>query len=267
MGRSAATSAASSKPIAKITASIEHAVTDTPNTMPLYPTWPDILLRLLLTMLAGAIIGLNRGTRGEAAGLRTTILVALAACVAMIQANILLPIGGRTSDSFGVMDLMRLPLGILTGVGFIGAGAIFRRRDLVAGVTTAATLWVITVIGLCFGGGQLKLGIIATVLATFTLWALKWIDLRLPREQRGMLAIRDRPDGPGVFELPGIAARYGCRAYFHRQDREPGNGEPRVWFEIAWKRAEIAGPPLDLLERIEKQYVMASFEVTTDTRH
>jgi len=120
----------------------------------LYPSWQDIGLRLLLTLLAAAVIGLNREARGHAVGLRTTILVSLAACVAMIQANILLPLGGKTAASFGVMDLMRLPLGILTGVGFIGAGTILRRGDLVTGVTIAATLWVVTVIGLCFGGGQ-----------------------------------------------------------------------------------------------------------------
>jgi putative Mg2+ transporter-C (MgtC) family protein len=101
--------------------------------MPLYPTWGDIALRLVLTMIAAGIIGFNRGIRGEAAGLRTTMLVGLAASVAMIQANILLSVGGKTTDSFGVMDLMRLPLGILTGVGFIGGGAILRRGDLVIG--------------------------------------------------------------------------------------------------------------------------------------
>jgi len=67
------------------------------------------------------------------------MLVGLAASVAMIQANLLLPVAGKTSASFGVMDLMRLPLGILTGVGFIGAGAILKRGDLVTGMTTAAT--------------------------------------------------------------------------------------------------------------------------------
>jgi len=77
-----------------------------------------------MTLIAGAVIGFNREARGHAAGLRTTILVGLAAAVAMIQANVLLTVGGKTSDSFGVMDLMRLPLGILTGVGFIGAGAM-----------------------------------------------------------------------------------------------------------------------------------------------
>ena len=95
--------------------------------MPLSPTWADIAVRLALTVLAGAIIGLNRGAHGHAAGLRTTILVCLAASVAMIQANILLPLSGKTSESFAVMDLMRLPLGILTGVGLV---SLALSRDL-----------------------------------------------------------------------------------------------------------------------------------------
>lgn len=65
--------------------------------MPLHPTWEDIGLRLILTMITGAIIGFNRGARGHAAGFRTTILVGLAASVAMIQANILLPIDPVTT--------------------------------------------------------------------------------------------------------------------------------------------------------------------------
>ncbi len=66
--------------------------------MPLYPSWEDIALRLALTVLAGGIIGIDRGVRGHVAGLRTTILVALAAALAMVQANILLPITGKTGD-------------------------------------------------------------------------------------------------------------------------------------------------------------------------
>ena len=126
--------------------------------MPLHPTLLDIALRLALTLVAGALIGINREEHGHAAGLRTTMLVCLAASVAMIQTNLLLPVAGRTTDAFSVMDVMRLPLGILSGMGFIGAGAILRRGDLISGVTTAATLWLVTVIGLCFGGGQLWLG-------------------------------------------------------------------------------------------------------------
>ena len=126
--------------------------------MPLTLQWGDIALRLVLTIIAGTLVGIDRSERGQAAGLRTTILVCLAAAVAMIQMNLLLPMAGKAPDSFANLDLMRLPLGILTGVGFIGGGAILRRGNMVQGVTTAATLWIVTVIGLCLGGGQLALG-------------------------------------------------------------------------------------------------------------
>ena len=125
--------------------------------------WSDIALRLGLMVLVGVVIGFNRAEHGKAAGMRTTVLVGLAASVAMLQVNLLLPTSGRSSDSFVMNDLMRLPLGILTGVGFIGAGAILHRGNLVIGVTTAATLWLVTVIGLCIGGGQIVLGLVAKV--------------------------------------------------------------------------------------------------------
>src|SRR4051794_23049944 len=126
--------------------------------------WSQIALRLGFTAVAGALVGLNRGEHGHPAGLRTTMLVCLAASVAMIQANILLGTVGKTPDSYVNFDVMRLPLGILSGMGFIGGGAILRRGNIVIGVTTAATLWFVTVMGLCFGGGQLTLGTTMLVL-------------------------------------------------------------------------------------------------------
>jgi putative Mg2+ transporter-C (MgtC) family protein len=127
--------------------------------------WPAIALRLALTVLAGGLLGAERSRSGHAAGLRTTLLVTLAASVAMIQMNLLMQTNGKPPNSYAVMDLMRLPLDILTGVGFIGAGAIVRKNELVMGLTTAATLWFATVVGLCLGGGQVILGSTSTVMA------------------------------------------------------------------------------------------------------
>ena len=86
--------------------------------MPLNIGWGEIALRLALTVFAGILIGINRSEHGHAAGLRTTLLVCLAASLSMLQVNLLLPMAGKTSSSFAVMDLMRLPLGILSGMGF-----------------------------------------------------------------------------------------------------------------------------------------------------
>lgn len=104
-------------------------------------------------------------------------------------------------------DLMRLPLGILTGVGFIGGGAILRRGNLVIGVTTAATLWYVTVVGLCFGGGQVSLGWAATALGCFILWLLKWLEGFMATVRHARLVVTVAAGGPGEAELRKRLAR------------------------------------------------------------
>ena len=124
--------------------------------MPLYPARWELAVRLGSAILGGLLIGMDRGECGRAAGLRTMVLVCCAACLSMIQVNLLLPTAGKPPGSFNTLDLMRLPLGILSGMGFIGAGAITRKGDVVRGVTTAATLWIVTVLGLCFGSASVN---------------------------------------------------------------------------------------------------------------
>jgi putative Mg2+ transporter-C (MgtC) family protein len=177
--------------------------------MPLTLGWEDIALRLVLTVVAGSLIGINRSEGGHTAGLRTTLLVCLAASVSMIQTNLLLPMTGKTPESFAVLDLMRLPLGILTGMGFIGGGAILRKGDMVHGVTTAATLWLVTVIGLCLGGGQLGLGLAATALGLVVLWALKWLEAHLGQVRRARLGVVLEEGGPTDDDLRALLAGAG----------------------------------------------------------
>lgn len=153
-------------------------------------TWGDALLRLGVALAVAIVIGLDRGEHGKPAGLRTTILVCLAAAVAMVLADFLLTTRGKPADSFAQIDTMRLPLGILTGMGFIGAGTIIRRRDLVVGVTTAATLWFVTVVGLCAGAGYIALALLAGALGVLVLWGLPIVELRIPQERQGALELR-----------------------------------------------------------------------------
>lgn len=227
--------------------------------MPLSPTWHDVALRLVLTVLAAAIIGIDRSVRGHAAGLRTTILVGLAACVAMIQANILLGVDGKSASSFSVMDVMRLPLGILTGVGFIGGGTILRRGDLVTGVTTAATLWAVTIIGLCFGGDQIGLGIAASAIGFTTLWALKWLDNNIPRERHAILVI-ETEDTRGLADL---IAPLGYRAELLGQSRIEQSEQTK--FEVFWKRREREASPVDLLDTVGQTYRIVTFELIAES--
>jgi putative Mg2+ transporter-C (MgtC) family protein len=179
--------------------------------MPLSLTWPDIALRLTLSALAGGLIGFDRGEHGRPAGLRTTLLVCLLAAVAMVQANLLLGTVGKAGNSFVELDLMRLPLGILTGMGFIGAGAIPRRDNLVVGVTTAATLWFVTVIGLCFGGGQMGLGVAALAFGMLVLAGLRRVDQNLKQERHGTLHLTTEGDSPSQDEIRAAVERAGYR--------------------------------------------------------
>ncbi len=216
--------------------------------MPLHPTLADITFRLLLTLAAGLLIGFDRGERGHAAGLRTTALVCLAASVAMIQMNLLLPVAGKEADSFSVMDVMRLPLGILSGMGFIGAGAILRKGDAVSGVTTAATLWLVTVIGLCFGGGQLWLGAATTALALIVLALLKQVDQRIARERKVLLSITLALDTEIESDLRRTLSQAHIHSDFVDGCYDRAEATKQVTYEIRWHARSGAREPRELLQ-------------------
>ena len=174
--------------------------------------WHGIAVRLILTALAESMIGLNRGGHGHPAGLRTTLLVCMAASLSMIQVNLLLGMAGKPADSFVTLDLMRLPLGILSGMGFIGAGVILKRDNVVLGITTAATLWFVTVLGLCFGGGQkAALGLIGLGFGVAVLWGLKWVEMRLPVHRTADLVVKSVLDHEIKAQIQNIVKRKTSR--------------------------------------------------------
>ncbi|MBR8457894.1 MgtC/SapB family protein [Burkholderia dolosa] len=181
--------------------------------MPIDLHWTDVLIRVGLSLVADGLIGFDRSESGKTAGLRTTILVCLAACLSMLQVNALLVQAGKPDGGFATLDLMRLPLGILTGMGFIGGGAILHRDGLVSGVTTAATLWFVTVVGLCIGGGQLSLGMLGLLLGLAVVWPLRFVEQRLRRVRTALITIEYDTGSPARERLvaklrdAGIACR------------------------------------------------------------
>ncbi len=211
--------------------------------------WDEIALRLVLTLIAGTLVGIDRSERGQAAGLRTTILVCLAAAVAMIQTNLLMPTAGRTPDSFATLDLMRLPLGILTGMGFIGGGAILRRGTMVQGVTTAATLWIVTVIGLCLGGGQLALGMTTLAMVLIVLWALKRLEARIRRVRYATLYVSVNAAGPTDDDIPAMLSRAGFEIRSWDVISRRGDADAplrKLRCVVSWRerRDDILTPPI-----------------------
>jgi len=211
-------------------------------------TWQAALLRLALTVAAGALLGLNRSERGRPAGVRTVILVSLAACVSMLQVNALLTLSGKDPTSFIVMDLMRLPLGILSGMGFIGAGAILKRGNAVVGLTTAATLWLMTVAGLCFGGGQLDLGCASTGIAAIVLWGTKRVDLTLARDRHATLVVVSS-DAEGLTErVRHVLATAFLEAIY--QSGTYGEAGQEVQYVVRWRGGPMTTEPSEVLAQL-----------------
>lgn len=170
--------------------------------MPTTLSWLDVVMRLGLASVVGLVIGFNRGQHGRAAGLRTMLLVCTSAALAMVLANYIeiaeLP---RSSNGPLRMDPLRIPLGILSGIGFLGAGAILRRGDLIRGVTTAATMWYVTVLGLCFGSGHWAVGLGAWGVALFALFVLPHAETRIHSDRYCAVTVVTRAEGLSEDEL------------------------------------------------------------------
>ncbi len=214
--------------------------------------WQQIALRLALTLIAGGVLGMERSRSGHFAGLRTTLLVMLAASVSMIQMNLLMETNGKPPSSYAVMDVMRLPLGILTGVGFIGGGAILRKGDFVVGLTTAATLWFSTVVGLCLGGGQLILGSTATLIGFFVLSGLRRVEQRVEHFQMAVLSLTVAED---ILEPQDLRTRLE-RAKFRISSLSLAHdvGEHRSTFqcELRWPTGGAASAVPAVIAELER---------------
>lgn len=150
----------------------------------------EVLLRLVVAAVLGGLIGLEREFHGRPAGLRTHILVCLGAAVIIDSSQIFqetfAPMG---AESVFRIDPGRIAAGVVTGIGFLGAGAIVRSQDFVRGLTTAACIWFVAAIGIVAGCGLYVPAIIATVLGLVVLMGLDPIGHRIPKVKYGQITM------------------------------------------------------------------------------
>lgn len=160
----------------------------------------SILVRLLLSILLGGIIGLERETVARPAGFRTHILVCLGSTVVMLVSIYIVDIFyGKVN-----IDPTRIPAQVISGIGFLGAGTIIIKGATVKGLTTAASLWTTAAIGLAIGSGFYKGAIYSTVLTFITLITLgKFEDYIIHRLSLPLYIKVD--DKPGQIGKIGIA--------------------------------------------------------------
>ena len=168
-------------------------------------TWSEELWRVVVAAGLGGAVGLERELREREAGFRTHLLVSVGSCLfTLVSAygfNEFLVGGGNVVRT----DPTRIAAQIVTGIGFLGAGAIIRQGFSVRGLTTAATLWVVAAIGMASGAGYFSAAVITTALVLFSLWPLR--ILALPDDDRG--PARDRPPARAAADRrePGAADR------------------------------------------------------------
>jgi putative Mg2+ transporter-C (MgtC) family protein len=175
---------------------------------PSFLTEWDMLIRLGLSFVAGAIIGLERASRRQIAGLRTHILISTGACLLMVL-SIWLP--GNFSDMKNG-DPGRIAAQVVSGIGFLGAGAIIRLGNNVRGLTTAASLWFIAAVGMAIGAGMFAAAAIAEVMGFFTLFALGELEKKIfPSQRLKILEIIYKNSGTDTKEVMNIITASGIR--------------------------------------------------------
>jgi putative Mg2+ transporter-C (MgtC) family protein len=161
--------------------------------------WDESLLRLALAAALGGLIGVEREIREREAGLRTHLLVAVGSALFTIVSAYGFHAFLASGQSVVRADPTRIAAQIVTGIGFLGAGAIIRQGLSVRGLTTAASLWVVAAIGLAAGAGYYSAAVITTGLVLVSLWPLRILAFRLLH--------RFRPeDGRLLVELPAGAS-------------------------------------------------------------
>jgi putative Mg2+ transporter-C (MgtC) family protein len=175
--------------------------------------WDEALLRLVLAAALGGVIGIERELREREAGFRTHMLVALGSALFTIVSaygfHAFLSSGANVIRA----DPTRIAAQIVTGIGFLGAGAIIRQGLSVRGLTTAATLWVVAAIGLAVGAGYYSGALITTGLVVLALWPLRAVAYRFVRrfrpEEGRLLVELGAGESPGavIDEVERVGAR------------------------------------------------------------
>ena len=152
----------------------------------------ELFFRLVLACVLGGVIGYERQSRRKSAGLRTNMLVCLGSCLVMLLSQQLY----REVEGLTNADPARLAAQVVSGIGFLGAGAIMKEGLTVTGLTTAACLWVVAGVGLAAGAGYYSGALIATALVFVTLGSLSRLDEWVDHEKNFSLSIYT-VDNPG----------------------------------------------------------------------
>lgn len=168
----------------------------------------DLLAALLLASVLGGAIGLERELSGKPAGFRTNLLI----CVGATLLTELSVVIGSMAANPANADPGRIAAQIVSGIGFLGAGTIIQAKGSVIGLTTAATLWVVSAIGIAVGAGQWAEAIGTTVLVLVALLLLGKVEARLIHAKRSQsLVVQTVPDIEAVIAVEAVLDKHDLK--------------------------------------------------------
>ena len=178
-----------------------------------------VLIALLLSVILCGLVGIEREKRGRSAGLRTHLLVGVGSCIIMI-----ISIYGFPSGSSH--DVARLAAQIITGVGFLGAGAIIHRNSGIKGLTTAATIWIVMAIGIACGSFNFLIAIISTVVILFVLVTFRKVEAKL--NKRPVIILTAPSNEPILEKILKVSKEFDCSIHGLSTDLVEEDGDKSI---------------------------------------
>lgn len=218
----------------------------------------DTAIRLVMALVLGGMIGLEREQNNHAAGFRTHILVCIGSALIMMLS--IYGFADFVNEPNVRMDPARLAAQVVSGIGFLGAGVILRNGFSVMGLTTAASLWVVAAIGLAVGAGFYFAAGISTVIVIFSLWLLNKIELRfIKRIEPRQVIIQMKDSARSLSEISELCETRGAEVRNIRVSQSYDEKErPDDWFtlemSIKMKKSKKILKLIEEIRRIEGVY-------------
>lgn len=187
------------------------------------------LIALILCVLLVGIVGIERERRGRSAGLRTHLLVGVGSTIIMI-----ISIYGFPQVFEGHRDVARLAAQVITGVGFLGAGAIMHRESGVKGLTTAGTIWVSMAIGIACGSFNFILALAGTLLIFLVLTGFRKVETRIARKNPTISLISNE-DVPVLENIIKVSEEFDCSVHNVSTSKVEGSESVQVTFQVVFQ--------------------------------
>jgi putative Mg2+ transporter-C (MgtC) family protein len=209
----------------------------------------ELLARLLVGTVFGAVIGYERQLHGRPAGLRTHLLVALAATTFMIVSTHFVYFQHYAKDDLVAIDTSRIAASVVTGVGFLGGGAILRTGVNVQGLTTAAGLWLVAAIGLSAGGGMYAISATATGIGVAALTVLRRLERKEDDMIRRKITLTLDDTAPPLSTICAALSAKGITLAPTEYEKHADEGRIHAAFQVSFPK----GANEDILAAIETQ--------------